>query len=150
MRLAIDTARKGIRRGQSPFGAIIVRKSRVIVRAHNAVWLTVDSTAHAEVRAIRAACRHLRTIDLSGCTIYSTCEPCPMCFAACHWARLDAVVYGASIADAARCGFSELDVSNEEMKRKGGSRIRIVPGVLRKECQELFRTWAGRADRRPY
>ncbi|MBI4501931.1 MAG: nucleoside deaminase [Gemmatimonadetes bacterium] len=141
MRLAIQECRKGIRAGQSPFGAVIVRGSRVVSRAHNGVWKETDITAHAEVRAIRRACRKLKTIDLSGCVIYSTCEPCPMCFAACHWAKLDAIVFGATIAAAARLGFSELSLSNREMKREGGSPIEVVPGVLKKETRQLFEVW---------
>src|SRR5437588_11290140 len=94
MRLAIETARHGIEQGQTPFGACIVRGDDLIVASHNVVWQTTDITAHAEITALREACRALRTIDLSGCTIYSTCEPCPMCFSACHWARLDRTVYG--------------------------------------------------------
>jgi tRNA(Arg) A34 adenosine deaminase TadA len=150
MRAAIAVARRGVSRGQSPFGSVIVRGSRIVSRQHNGVWLTTDSTAHAEVRAIRAACRRLRTIDLSGCVLYSSCEPCPMCFAACHWARLDAVVFGARIADAARCGFSELTLSNRQIKNLGRSPIRIVPDVLRPEALRVFAAWEKRPDRRVY
>ncbi|MGH7213163.1 MAG: nucleoside deaminase, partial [Tepidisphaeraceae bacterium] len=117
MRIAIDACRRGIESGQSPFGAAIVRGDELVVAAHNAVWQTTDITAHAEVTAIRQACATLKTIDLSGCRIYSTTEPCPMCFAASHWARLDKIYYGASIADAQMSGFSELTISNDHMKR---------------------------------
>jgi tRNA(Arg) A34 adenosine deaminase TadA len=150
MREAIAVARRGVARGQSPFGAVVVRGERVVSRAHNGVFLTRDITAHAEIRAIRAACRRLRRVDLSGCVIYSTCEPCPMCFAACHWAQLDAIVYGSRIADARKLGFSELILSNREMKRRGGSSIRIVPGVLRREALGVFEMWAARGDRKTY
>src|SRR5574341_2624438 len=108
MRLAIDMARKGAEQGQSPFGACIVRDDEVVACEHNAVLATMDSTAHAEVQAIRTACRALNTIDLSACTIYSTCEPCPMCFGACHWAKISRIVYGAGIDDALRLGFRQL------------------------------------------
>src|SRR5688572_18464025 len=100
MRLALAKARDGVEGGQSPFGACVVREGRVVACVHNVVWATTDITAHAEVHALRQACRELGTIDLSGSTIYSTCEPCPMCFSACHWARTTRIVYGASIADA--------------------------------------------------
>jgi tRNA(Arg) A34 adenosine deaminase TadA len=150
MRLAIDTAREGIAAGQTPFGAAIVRGDEAVAVAHNVVLRTTDITAHAEVTAIREACRALKTIDLGGCVIYSTCEPCPMCFAACHWANLDRIVYGASIADAAACGFRELSISNAEMKQKGGSRVELVPGFLREESVELFREWTRRPGRRTY
>ena len=150
MRLAIDCARRGIREGQTPFGACIVRDGAPAATEHNGVWTETDSTAHAEIRAIRQACRALRTIDLSGCAIYSTCEPCPMCFAACHWARLDRIVFGASIADAQAAGFHELTISNKVMKRLGGSGIEIVGGVLRDEAAALFREWRESGKARTY
>jgi tRNA(Arg) A34 adenosine deaminase TadA len=150
MRIVIEEARKGIEAGQSPFGAAIVRDGRLVVAAHNVVWQMTDSTAHAEVTAIREACRSLNRIDLSGCTIYSTCEPCPMCFSACHWAKLDRIVYGASIADAKAVGFNELAVSNEELKQRGGSQIAITPAILLDDCRELFANWKRRAGRRVY
>ncbi len=150
MRQAIAMAERGVRAGQTPFGAVIVRGSRVVARAHNGVWRTTDSTAHAEVRCIRLACRNLQTVDLSGCIIYSTCEPCPMCFAACHWAKLDAIVYGTRIADAARLGFSELSISNREMKRRGKSPIVVVGDVLRRGNLRLFEMFEKRKDRRLY
>lgn len=155
MRRAVEVARAGVASGQTPFGACIVRgeatgEEAVVAAEHNEVWATTDATAHAEVQAIRAACRELGTIDLSGCTIFTTCEPCPMCFAACHWARLDRVVFGARIADARAAGFNELALSNEEMKRRGGSPLELVPGVEREACVELFRRWAERPDRRAY
>ena len=100
MRVAIRHAELGIAEGQTPFGACIVKPGRKISVAHNLVWQSCDPTAHAEICAIREASSALGTIDLTGCTIYSTCEPCPMCLAACHWARMTRLVYGASIADA--------------------------------------------------
>ena len=151
MRRAIAKARDGVAAGQTPFGACIVRgDDEEVVVAHNVVLATTDITAHAEVTAIRAACRALKTIDLAGCTIYSTCEPCPMCFAACHWANFDRIVYGASIADAARCVFRELSISNAQMKRLGGSRVTIEAGFLRKEALELFANWMRLPGRRTY
>jgi tRNA(Arg) A34 adenosine deaminase TadA len=150
MRLAIGKAREGIAAGQSPFGACVVRGDDPVAVAHNLVFRTTDITAHAEVVAIREACRALGRIDLAGCVIYSTCEPCPMCFSACHWANLDRIVYGATIAEAARCGFRELAVSNFDMKRMGPSRVEIVPGLLRDEAASLFEEWIGRPGRRAY
>lgn len=150
MRQAIAAARAGLAAGQTPFGACLVRDSAVVVRGHNRVWAESDITAHAEVVTIRAACRVLTTIDLSGTTIYSTCEPCPMCFAAIHWARCTRLVYGAAIADAQRAGFNELTVSNTELKRLGGSRVEIVSGILREECAALFDEWLAAPGRRGY
>ncbi len=150
MRRAIECAREGIRAGQTPFGACIARGATVVACEHNAVWAETDSTAHAEVLAIRAACRSLESVDLSGCVLYSTCEPCPMCFSAIHWARISSLVYGAGIADAKGLGFSELTIPAETMKRLGGSAVEIVPGFLRDECLALFREFSARPDRKTY
>jgi guanine deaminase len=150
MRMAIEKAKEGLSLGQTPFAATIVKGDQVIACEHNVVWLTTDITAHAEVAAIRRACGKLSTVDLSGCVIYSTTEPCPMCFSACHWAKLDRIVYGADIADAKAAGFSELTVSNAQLKREGGSPIEIVPGFLREEAVELFRLFAAQPGARKY
>ncbi len=150
MRLAIAKAREGIAAGQTPFGACLVKADRVIACAHNVVWASLDSTAHAEVQAIRNACAALTTIDLSGCVLYSTCEPCPMCFSAAHWARLARIVYGAEIADARRAGFHELTISNLSLKQLGGSPVELTGGLLREECLALFDVWGKHPDRRTY
>lgn len=150
MRRALEAARAGIEAGQTPFGACIVRGAEIVACEHNVVWATTDVTAHAEIHALRVACRELGTVDLSGCEIYTTCEPCPMCFAGCHWARLDRIVYGARIADAREAGFNELALSNEEMKRRGGSPVELVGGIEREACVALFREWRERPDSRPY
>lgn len=150
MQIAVEIARQGIAKGQTPFGACVVNDDGIVVRAHNTVWQDTDITAHAEVQAIRSSCRKLETIDLSGCTLYSTCEPCPMCFSACHWARLDRIVYGAAIGDAAEAGFNEMSISNAEMKRRGESPVELISGVRREECVGLFETWANESDARGY
>lgn len=150
MKKAIDAARRGIRKGQTPFGACIVMGSEIVSTAHNEVWLRNDITAHAEIMAIRKACRELGTIDLSGCEIYSTTEPCPMCFSACHWARISRIVFGARIGDAQQSGFHEMTISNRRMKSIGGSSIAIVGGVLREDSLNLFRLWSAHSRRQPY
>jgi len=151
MRLAIEKAREGMRGGQTPFGACIVSADgRVIACEHNVVWHATDITAHGEVNAIRSACRAIDSIDLSGCTIYSTTEPCPMCFSAIHWARISRIVYGASIADAQAAGFNELAIANVVMKDAGGSPVDIAAGCLRDECVALFDEWKESGNARPY
>lgn len=150
MQLAIDKCREGIASGQSPFGACIVRNGEVIAVEHNIVWKTTDITAHAEVTAIRAACLAIGDIDLEGAVIYSTTEPCPMCFSASHWARISTIVYGASIADAASAGFNELKVSNEDLKRIGGTDVEIVSGFMREECVALFSEWLASPQAKSY
>lgn len=141
MRLAIERARAGIAAGQSPFGAVVVREGELVGGGHNEVWKKTDPTAHAEVVAIGRAAGTLKTIDLSGCVLYTTCEPCPMCASAIHWARLDEVVWGATIADAAGAGFNELRLPAREVYARGGSGVRVVEGVLRGACAALFGEW---------
>jgi tRNA(Arg) A34 adenosine deaminase TadA len=142
MRRAIEKTRQGILTGQTPFGACIVASDgRVVACEHNSVWGTTDITAHGEVNAIRAACLLIRGIDLSGCTIYSTTEPCPMCFSAIHWSKVRRIVFGASIADARAAGFNELDISTEAMRQAGKSPLIVEGGCLRDECAGLFREW---------
>ena len=150
MRLAIQKAREGIAADQSPFGACIVRDGQILACEHNIVWRTTDSTAHAEVTAIRAACRAVNDVKLTGATIYSTTEPCPMCFAAIHWAGISRIVYGATIADAERAGFGELTLSNIEMKRIGGSPVQVSPPLLSTEAAKLFEEWLANPRHRSY
>lgn len=150
MALAIAMAKRGIAAGQTPFGACIVKQGKVIIAAHNVVWKTTDITAHAEITAIRLACQKLKTIDLSGCVIYSTCEPCPMCFAACHWARIERIIHGTFIRDARQIGFNELPISNRLLKHQGGSTVKIKGGFMRKENRALFQQWAHHKNKRAY
>jgi guanine deaminase len=102
------------------------------------VWKTTDITMHAEMHAIRVACKKLKTIDLSGCTIYSTTEPCPMCFSAIHWAKIDKIVFGCRIVDAQKAGFNELTISNKKMKKEGKSKVKVVGDFLREENLKVF------------
>jgi len=149
MQSAINKAKEGIKQGQTPFGACIVKDGEIISCLHNLVFENMDITAHAEICAIRETCRRLRTIDLSGCIIYSTCEPCPMCFSACHWARISRIVYGARIEDARQFGFNELEISNEVMKQIASRPVEITVDFLRQESLELFRFW-GESGQKAY
>lgn len=141
MKLVIVETRHGIEHGQTPFGACVVKDGEVI-SLHNAVWGGNDATTHAELEAIRAACKQLHTRDLSGCTVYSTCAPCAMCFGACHWAGISKIVYGVSLQDAMHVGLGDLPISPETMKQLGNSPIEVVGGFLLEENLELFRLWA--------
>lgn len=147
MEMAIEQSRAAIAKGQTPFGAVIVKGGELVVAAHNVVWETTDITAHGEVNAIRLACRKLGTIDLRGCTIYSSTEPCPMCFAAIHWAGMERIVFGADIADARAAGFNELSISNEQMKELGGSGVAVVGGVMKAEAAAVFREFVAMGPR---
>jgi guanine deaminase len=150
MKLAIDRTREGIAAGQSPFGSVVVLDGRVVAATHNTVWLDTDPTAHAEVNGLRAAAKLLGTIDLKGATLFSTCEPCPMCLAAIHWAKVDRLVFGASIADAASAGFDEMPMSAEFLASLGNIPLVVEGGLLREECEGLFREWKEAGLGRPY
>ncbi len=141
MKRAIEKTRQGIQLGQTPFGCAIVKDGEVVAEAHNTVWLTCDPTAHAEVNAIRLAAKNLNTIDLSGCTLYTTCEPCPMCLTAIHWAKVDVLYFGATIADAEAAGFSELTISARDMVAQGKSPLKVFSGLCEAECKGLFEEW---------
>ncbi len=150
MELAIAKARAGIELGQSPFGCAIASGDDVIAVAHNTVLLTTDITAHAEVNALRLGCQATGRIHLDECQVATTCEPCPMCMAALHWARVRTVFYGASITDAESAGFNELQVPAADVLKIGGSRVELVSGMLSASCRELFQQWLQRPDRRVY
>jgi tRNA(Arg) A34 adenosine deaminase TadA len=145
MRLAIEKAKEGIAAGQSPFGASLIEGDRVVAVAHNTVWRDHDPTAHAEVNAIRLASAALGSIDLRGCSMFCTCEPCPMCLAAIHWSKIPRVVFGATIADAAAAGFSELRIPARELAKLGGSPLRVESGLFEEECRALFELWKNSA-----
>lgn len=150
MRLALDAARESVKSDSGgPFGACIVRDGEVLAVAGNRVLESHDPTAHAEIAAIRAACSALGTHHLEGAHIYSTTEPCPMCFSAIHWARIEGISYGTSIEDVAKLGFNELPVSNRQLIELGQSPLGLEPGFLREECFELLQFWASN-QRRTY
>ena len=150
MRLAIKEARKNIKSMEGgPFGACIVKNGRVLAVARNTV-LKSDASAHAEINAIRMASRKLKDFDLSGCTIYSTTEPCPMCCSAIHWANIEKVVYGTKISDACKIGFNELSISCKKMKKEGRSKVKLSNSCLRKECLKLLKDWAVLKNKRLY
>ena len=123
-----------------PFGAVIVRDGRIVGEGANSVTATNDPTAHGEVNAIRAACMALGTFTLVGCELYTSCEPCPMCLAAAHWARLQAVYYGASAADAARAGFDDAFLY-EEFRKEPASRVMPARQILANEAWSSFAAW---------
>ena len=123
-------------------GCAIASPGGVVAVAHNQVLETTDITCHAEINALRQACRAVGAIHLGGFAVATTCEPCPMCMAALHWARVGTVYYGASIADAAAAGFNELSLPASELLRIGRSSVELVSGVLAEDCRSLFAEWA--------
>lgn len=150
MHMALREASRGMKRGQGgPFGACVVRDGSIVAVAHNRVFVSGNPTQHAEVVAIGRAARNLGTYILTGCTIYSTTEPCPMCFSAIHWAQIDRIVFGTGIADVKRLGFNELSISNRTMKRLGPSRV-ILDQTSKRECTDLLRSWASLETKTTY
>ena len=150
LRRAIALATENVLGGKGgPFGAVIVHDGRIVAEGANAVTATYDPTAHAEVSAIRAACRALGTFTLAGSELYTSCEPCPMCLAAAYWARLDAIYFGASAADAARAGFDDAFLYNEFNK---GRELRTLPEeqMLADEAQASFEAWMTSPIKIPY
>jgi guanine deaminase len=147
MSAAIDEATRGVE-GQEggPFGAVIVRHGVIIGRGHNRVLATNDPTAHAEVNAIREAAAFLKSYDLSECEIYTTCEPCPMCYGAIHWSRIGVIHRGATKEDAAAIGFDDLDIYADIAKAPEEREI-IMDEVEREACLQVFRGWQQRDDR---
>jgi len=150
MKSAIAAIWEGVRKGNSPFGAAIVKNGKLVAVAHNTVLASHDPSAHAEVNVLRAAAKKLGTHDLKGCVVYSTCEPCPMCFSAIHWANCDGIIYGAGIADAKKCGFRELEISCARMKKLGKAKLFLVPGFMKKECAQAMNEWKKRKNRKTY
>ncbi|MDB5354370.1 MAG: guaD [Phycisphaerales bacterium] len=142
--LAIAKAREGIRAGQMPYGAVVVLDGNVLACEHNIVRAAGDPSAHAEVTAIRKASLAIGTHDLTGCEVYTTCEPCLMCFGACFWAGAASIVYGAAITDKATFGINDPGVRSESLRELSKSPVKITGGVLREECLELFRLFTSR------
>ena len=149
MREAIRLANESVERGGGPFGAVIVKDGEIVAGSSNSVTIDNDPTAHAEVNTIREACRKLRTFDLSGCTIYTSCEPCPMCLGAIYWARIGKIFYGNTRKDARDIQFAD-DFIYEELDRPLSERtVPIVP-LLRAEALHTFRLWTEKTDKTEY
>ncbi|MGB6746185.1 MAG: nucleoside deaminase [Terracidiphilus sp.] len=141
LRRAIALATENVTSGAGgPFAAVIVRDGQIVGEGVNTVTATHDPTAHGEVNAIRAAARALGTFTLTGCELYTSCEPCPMCLAAAYWARLDAVYYGACAADAARAGFDDAFLY-EEMRKDVAERRMPSAQLLGDEAWASFAAW---------
>lgn len=149
MREAIRLASANVDNGGGPFGAVIARGGAIIATGVNRVTANCDPTAHAEVSAIRAAAQKLGTFNLSGCDIYSSCEPCPMCLGAIYWARLDRLFYGNTKADAARIGFDDAFIY-KELALPLSERTLRAEQLLGKEAIATFEAWEQKTDKTPY
>ena len=142
MRTALDMARRSYLAGEPPIGACLVQDAQVLACAHNAVIAELDVTAHAEMQAIREACRRLRRLELPGTRLFVTVEPCPMCLSACHYAGVRDIVYGASLEDIHRVTGDELLVSPAHLLGDNRLAMEITGGVLGNECRALLEEWA--------
>ena len=146
---AIRLANESVRQGGGPFGAVIVKDGKIIAGSSNSVTIDNDPTAHAEVNAIREACRKLGTFDLTGCRIYTSCEPCPMCLGAIYWSHIERIYYGNTRKDARDIDFAD-DFIYEELEKSLDERtVPIIP-MMRDEALETFRLWREKTDKIEY
>lgn len=149
MRRAIALSERSVQTGGGPFGAVIAKDGEIIAEASNSVTIDHDPTAHAEVNAIRKAARSLGTFDLSGCDIYTSCEPCPMCLGAIYWAHLDTIYYANDRKDAARIGFDD-DFIYQEIALKNEDRNKKMQILLPDEARKAFDMWEKTEEKTEY
>lgn len=151
IREAIALSLKGMERNDGgPFGCVIVKNGEIVGRGNNRVTSTNDPTAHAEVVAIREACQRLGSFQLDGCTLYTSCEPCPMCLGAIYWARPDRIVFAATREDAAKAGFDDQLIYDELPLPPEQRRIPTHARLLRNEAQAVFHAWTEKPDKTTY
>ena len=141
MQRAIDLSIESVKKGGGPFGAVIAKDGEIVAEGSNNVTIDCDPTAHAEVSTIRKACKKLGTFDLSGCEIYTSCEPCPMCLFACLWANIDRIFYGCPLEENSRIGFRDKEMNamvtgRERMRRSG-----FLVCIDREACVKLFQDY---------
>lgn len=149
MRKAIELSLRNVAEGGGPFGAVIARNGEIVATGVNRVTSNCDPTDHAEVSAIRAAAKVLGTFDLSGCEIYTSCEPCPMCLGAIYWAHLDRMYYGNNQHDAAKIGFDDAFIYRELELPIADRRLKAEE-LLPEEAIQAFRAWEEKADKVEY
>jgi tRNA(Arg) A34 adenosine deaminase TadA len=150
MRAAIRLSLGKMRRDEGgPFGAVVVRRGKIVGRGWNRVTSTNDPTAHAEIMAIREACRRLKTFRLDDCELYASCEPCPMCLAAVYWARMGKIFYAGTRRDAAAAGFDD-DLICREVSRPASRRKIPMKQLLHKDALKVFAEWKKKPDKVRY
>lgn len=149
MAKAIALAKESATSGGGPFGCVIVKDGKIITSASNSVTKDFDPTAHAEVNAIRSACKKLKTFDLDGCLLYTSCEPCPMCLAACYWAHIDAIYYSGNQDDAATVGFDDRYIYRQiDLKKE--KRSILMQRILPEQGMVPFQAWKENEDKIHY
>ncbi len=150
MQMAIDMARKGMQNGEGgPFGAVVVKDGQIIGRGNNKVIINNDPTSHAEVVAIRDACRYLGHFQLDGCILYTSCEPCPMCLGAIYWARPDRFFYACTRSDAADIGFDD-DFIYQELNLDLTQRSIPASQISQSDALKVFQEWSATEDKTQY
>jgi len=149
MREAIRLSVESLQKGGGPFGAVVVKNGKIIAGSSNSVTIDNDPTAHAEVNAIRKASKILNTFDLSGCEIYTSCEPCPMCLGAIYWAHIDVIYYGNTRNDAKEIGFDDEFIYAEIGLDPKNRKIKAIP-LLAKEAIISFEMWKTNVDKMEY
>ena len=149
MQRAIALALENVRSGGGPFGALIVKDGKILSEAANRVTMTNDPTAHAEMVAIREACKKLESFHLTDCELYSSCEPCPMCLGAIYWARLARVYFASTDADAAKAGFDDSFIYRELQLPHLHRKIPMIQ-LMREESLAAFRAWEQKPDKTSY
>ena len=149
MRKAIALSLENIKNGGGPFGAVVVKDEKIISTGVNLVTSNIDPTAHAEVNAIRKASRKLRTFDLSGCEIYTSCEPCPMCLGAIYWAHIDKMYYGNTKSDAKNIGFDDSFIYDEIALKPENRQVKTIQ-LLPDEAIKAFEAWKNVEDKVVY
>ena len=149
MKRAIQLSRSNVDRGGGPFGAIVVKDGKIIGEGCNQVTMKNDPTAHAEVEAIRQACKSMVNFDLTGCEIYTSCEPCPMCLSAIYWARISKIYFANTQQDAAAIRFDDKFLYEEIPKEKSQRKIPMV-SLMRDEALQVFKHWDQKIDKTPY
>ncbi len=149
IRRAIELSLESVKKGGGPFGAVITKDGKIIAESCNQVTLLNDPTAHAEIGVIREAARKLNTFDLTGCSIYISCEPCPMCLGAIYWARIDKVFFAGTRSDAENIGFDD-SLIYEEISRPIQERKIEFKQLLREEALEAFRAWEASENKVEY
>jgi len=150
MARAINLAMENVRSGKGgPFAAVVVKESNILGEGTNVVTSTNDPTAHAEIVAIRAACKKLRSFELTNCEIYANCEPCPMCLGAIYWARPARIYFAARSADAAKIGFDDAFIYRQ-LKKSAKERKIPTAQLMRAEALEVFHAWESKLDKIKY
>ena len=149
MTRAIELSIESVNSGGGPFGSIIVKNDKVIAEGSNKVTLNNDPTAHGEIVAIRKACKNLNNFNLSGCELYSTCEPCPMCLSAIYWARIEKIYYANTRKDAQNIDFDDSLIYSELLKNNDKRKIPMIQ-MMRNEALKVFELWDIKTDKVKY